>query len=146
MKMPALFSFLGGVMSGYNAGEAAKADFAAQKGLLAQEAAARINVAQFENDLTKEFNEKEIRYKGLNVSINAIASLARAEDSRDVKNALQNKIQSLMKERDSIFPTSPPSVGDVVATKLPPDNSGDGSNAGGIGSRSGAGVTKISAG
>ena len=147
--MPALFSFLGGVMSGYNAGEAAKADFAAQKGLLAQEAAARINVAQFENDLTKEFNEKEIRYKGLNVSINAIASLARAESNPERLKAYQRQIEDLTEQRNRIFP---PSVGDVVATAAVSgdgdgDRGGDGGgrgNGGSGGSGKGSGITTIS--
>ena len=141
--MPALFSFLGGVVSGYNANKAAEADFAAQKGLLAQEAAARINVAQFENDLTKEFKEKEIRVKSLNTSINAIASLARSESNSDRLRAYQRQIEDLTEQRNRIFP---PSVGDVVATNLPPDNSGGPDNSGSGGSRKGSGITTISLG
>lgn len=46
--MPALFSFLGGMASGYNAKKAAEADLAAKKELKAQEAAARMDVAKYE--------------------------------------------------------------------------------------------------
>ena len=138
--MPALFSFLGGVVSGYNANKAAEADFAAQKGLLAQEAAARINVAQFENDLTKEFKEKEIRVKSLNTSINAIASLARSESNTDRLRAYQRQIEDLTEQRNRIFP---PSVGDVVATQPPPGGSSNGDSGNG-GSGKGSGITTIS--
>lgn len=46
--MPALFSFLGGIASGYNAKKAAEADLAAKEKLKAKEAAARMNLATYE--------------------------------------------------------------------------------------------------
>ena len=52
--MPALFSFLGGMASGYNAKKAAEADLAAKKEIKAQEAAARMDVANIDNGESEE--------------------------------------------------------------------------------------------
>lgn len=52
--MPALFSFLGGMASGYNAKKAAEADLAAKKEIKAQEAAARMDVANIDNTARRE--------------------------------------------------------------------------------------------
>lgn len=46
--MPALFSFLGGMASGYNAKKAAEADLAATKELEADKASARMDLANYE--------------------------------------------------------------------------------------------------
>lgn len=63
--MPALFSFLGGMASGYNAKKAAEADLAAKKEIKAQEAAARMEVAKY------ELGERR-KTEGLVASIKAI--------------------------------------------------------------------------
>ena len=63
--MPALFSFLGGMASGYNAKKAAEADLAAKKELAADKASARMDSA------TYELGEKR-KTEGLVASIDAI--------------------------------------------------------------------------
>ena len=52
--MPALFSFLGGMASGYNAKKAAEADLAAQQELEADKASARMDLAAVDNAARRE--------------------------------------------------------------------------------------------
>jgi hypothetical protein len=54
MKMPALFSFLGGMASGYNAKKAAEADLAAQQELEATKASGRMDLANVDNAANRE--------------------------------------------------------------------------------------------
>ena len=52
--MPALFSFLGGMASGYNAKKAAEADLAAQQELEATKASGRMDLANVDNAANRE--------------------------------------------------------------------------------------------
>ena len=52
--MPALFSFLGGMASGYNAKKAAEADLAAQQELEATKASGRMDLANVDNAARRE--------------------------------------------------------------------------------------------
>lgn len=64
--MPALFSFLGGMASGYNAKKAAEADLAAKKEIKAQEAAARMDVAKYELGERRKTAALEKYLEGIN--------------------------------------------------------------------------------
>tara|TARA_R110002124_G_scaffold115334_2_gene271132 strand:- start:12 stop:464 length:453 start_codon:yes stop_codon:yes gene_type:complete len=91
MKMPALFSFLGGMASGYNAKKAAEADLAAKKEIKAQEAAARMDVAKYELGERRKTAALEKYLEGINEQLGPgsfINSEQRMELQREQKRVM----------------------------------------------------------
>jgi len=89
--MPALFSFLGGVASGYNAKKAAEADLAAKKEIKAQEAAARMDVAKYELGERRKTAALEKYLEGINEQLGPgsfINSEQRMELQREQKRVM----------------------------------------------------------
>ena len=89
--MPALFSFLGGMASGYNAKKAAEADLAAKKELAAEKASARMDLANYELGERRKTAALEKYLEGINDQLGPgsfIKSEQRMELQREQKRVM----------------------------------------------------------
>ena len=89
--MPALFSFLGGMASGYNAKKAAEADLAATKELEADKASARMDLANYELGEKRKTAALEKYLEGINDQLGPgsfIKSEQRMELQREQKRVM----------------------------------------------------------